>query len=130
MHPFFAEKAAEVKNYGLSLINDKTLRKLKFFKINSVFQREMIGLMVQAFNDAKELRRVNSIFMAIDQDYSGTLSLFELKKLFKDFGQELTDREVEGIIDSLYITEKGAVTFLEFQAGLLEKSFYMDEKRV
>ena len=55
----------------------------------------MIGLMVQAFNDAKELRRVNSIFMAIDQDYSGTLSLMELKKLFKDFGQELTDKEVE-----------------------------------
>ena len=55
----------------------------------------MIGLMVQAFNDAKELRRVNSIFMAIDQDYSGTLSLMELKAVFKQFGEELSDREVE-----------------------------------
>jgi len=79
----------------MSLIDENALLKLKNFKYNTVFQREMIGLMVQAFNDAKELRRVNSMFMAIDLDFSGTLSFTKIKKLFSDFGQELSDKEVE-----------------------------------
>lgn len=129
-HRVFESKRSLVYENGIKLIEPDVLERLRNFSIASTFQREMIGLMVQAFNDAEELRRINDIFMAIDSDLSGTLSYKEIDYLYSNFGEKLEKEEVEKIIDSLYITTKAEITFLEFQAGLLEKHFYTDEKRV
>lgn len=129
-HDFFAEKAIQVRQEGMAMIDKRSLNKLIDFSIETVFKREMIGLMVQAFENDKELRRMNSIFLAVNTDFSGTLTFKELDNLYKGMGYALEKHEVEELIDSLYITEKGVITFLELKAGLLEEKFYTDEKRL
>lgn len=87
-------------------------------------------LMVQAFNDAEEIALIKDLFLSLDDDFSGTLEKGEILKLFKMGGQEITVKEVENIIDSIYFKEKGLLTFTEFEAAVLDREFYVDKKRL
>ena len=115
---------------GLKFLNNTMLQNMRDFTVNSQIQREMIGLMVQSFHDHEELSTLVKVFNALDTDYSGTLQKNEIMKLYIDRGVEITEEEVEDIIDSLYIKEQGIISFLEFKAANLDRDFYAEEGRL
>ena len=42
----------------------------------------------------------------------------------------MTEEEIETIIDSIYFKEKGVISFTEFEAAMLDRSFYTDRRRL
>lgn len=129
-HDWFKQEMLEMRTDNMKLIRKKMLENLLHFSVTSLLQREIMGLMVQAFQDAKEIKTLKKIFMAIDADFSGTIQKEEIDSLYKYMGMEQTEEVIEDIVDLLYLKEKGLITFLEFEAGLLDPEFFVDEDRL
>ena len=129
-HPWFQPKVERIRSVGKKLISKTHLQNLRKFSVSSMFQREMIGMMVQAFRDDIEIQNLTCIFMSLNEDFSGTLKKSDLDKLFNSYQIYLTEQEIEHIIDSLYIKDKGQITFLEFEAGMLDSQFFTNDARV
>jgi len=129
-HPWLSENKRIIKDIGSSLLTEKMVKNLINFKFSSLLQREMSYLMVQAFKDVSEIRTLQDIFLSIDLDCSGTIEKEEIIALAKSFSIELSPELTEEIIDSIYFKEKGVITFTEFEAGVLSKSFFVDKERL
>ena len=50
--------------------------------------------------------------------------------LFEAIGEEVSQEEAKKIVDSVYFRDRENITFLEFEAGVLDKSFFTDEERL
>lgn len=129
-HPWFKETIERIHTLGEKFLTINYLKNLIQFSVSTFFQREMIGMMIHAFRDAEEIERIKWIFMFINTDFTGQIKKQEVVALFKRFNLTYSEDYIEEIIDTLYIKEKGVITFLEFEAALIDKSFYTDEKRV
>lgn len=129
-HPWFGETLERIKILGEKYLTVNHLNNLIDFSVSTFFQREMIGMMIQAFRDEEEIEKIKRIFMYINTDCTGQIKRCEVSRLFTRFGLSCGQDVIEEIIDTLYIREKGVITFLEFEAALIDKSFYTDEKRV
>lgn len=130
-HPWFERKRDEVKRRGQMLLNKEMLLNLKSFCYRSMIQREMVGLIIQETDlTVPEIKRIQDVFMYLDEDLSGTISPEEIENIYKKYEIPLKEGEIEDIIDSLYFKEKAVVTFLEFIAATIDKSFYLDRKRI
>lgn len=113
------------------LLNKEMLLNLKSFCYRSMIQREMVGLIIQETDlTVPEIKRIQDVFMYLDEDLSGTISPEEIENIYKKYEIPLKEGEIEDIIDSLYFKEKAVVTFLEFIAATIDKSFYLDRKRI
>jgi Ca2+-binding EF-hand superfamily protein len=86
--------------------------------------------MVQAFQDEHEMHQLKYIFLAVDQDFAGSINKKELRALFDEFNMDLSPAEIERIFDSIYINGKHYITFLELKAGLLGNKFFTSEERL
>ena len=129
-HPWFTEKVKRQRAYTKELLTPKMMKNLKNFSSNSLIQREMCHLMVQAFNDTQEIIDIKNIFLSIDRDFSGTIQEEEIVALFEAVGEEISAEEAKRIADSVYFRDRDNITFLEFEAGVLDKSFFTDEERL
>lgn len=129
-HPWFNETINRVRLLGEKYLTVHHLKNLMQFSVSTFFQREMIGMMVQAFRDEEQIEKIKRIFMSINSDFSGQIKKKEIMVLFKRFNLTYSEDYIEEIIDTLYIKEKGVITFLEFEAALIGKPFYTDESRV
>ena len=128
-HDWFAVKLQQ-RLKGLDYLSPDLLQNMKDFTVNSQLQREMIGLMVQSFQEHDEIDKLVKIFNALDKDFSGTLQKNEIMKLFERQGVDISEEEVEDIIDSLFIKEQGIVSFLEWIAANLDRDFYAQDERL
>jgi Ca2+-binding EF-hand superfamily protein len=73
---------------------------------------------------------IGSIFEAIDQDFSGTISERELGFLFKTQGIKISDSELREIGCSLRIAENSQITFLDFKAAILGLNYFRDPEKL
>ena len=62
-------------------------------------------------------------FKLFDLDGSGDISRDELKTLMKNLGQELTDEEIDAMIDEVDINLDGEISFDEFRALMVSQVF-------
>jgi len=129
-HPWFQNQVTHIKQRGRDALTKKMVDNLRGFSVSSLIQREMAHLMVHIFKDADEINAIRDIFMSIDDDFSGTIQKPEILLLCKLVGVDIEEDEVETIIDSIYFMEKQVITFLEFEAGLLDKEFFQDKRRL
>lgn len=129
-HNWFNQEILEMRTQGKNLVTKEMLQNLLNFSVSSLLQREILGLMVQAFQGAEEIEVLKKIFMAIDVDFSGTIQKEEIYELFIEKGMEQTEERIEDIVDTLYLKEKGIITFLEFEAGLLNPKFFVEQHRL
>lgn len=129
-HPWFQPQVEKVALRGKECLSVEMLENLRVFSFSSVFQREMIGLMVQAFEEEKEVEKIYHAFIYFDKDFSGTIQKEEIAEMYSDMGYEMATQAIENIVDSLYLREKGLVTFMEFVAGTLGHTFFAEEKRI
>ena len=129
-HPWFQPKLDQVVSLGKQCLTKDMLSNLTAFSISSVFQREMIGLMVQTFDEEEMVERIYNAFLYFDKDFSGTIQAEEIADMYRNLGYEMNNSTIENIVDSLYLKEKGIITFMEFVAGTLGYSYFADEERL
>ena len=51
----------------------------------------------------------------------------ELRKVFTELGENLSDKELEEIIKSLELRTRGVITYTEFITATIDSSFYADQ---
>ena len=63
---------------------------------------------------AEQHAELKKAFEAIDEDKNGVISKEELSSLLKGLGDEITDDDVEEMMEAADIDEDGKVQFYEF----------------
>ena len=106
------------------------ISRLKGAKIYSRFKREVVKIMVKIFHDSKELREAENLFYCCDYLNNGIITPMEVEHLLSEGKEPCKEETIKKIIDNLYLRTKDVVTFSEFVAGVVSKSFFTDHLRL
>ena len=82
---------------------------------------EFLVLMSAKKKNSKEDpdKELKDAFKVFDADGSGTISRDELKKLMKRLGQNLTDSELDAMMDEVDTDKSGEIDFKEFKSMMM-----------
>lgn len=126
---FHADIHRQLAEFDPELISGNLVNLLNF-QITSIFQREVIGMMVKIFTDSRKVKKLSSLFHIFDSSNVGVLREKELKKLFENSDKKLTEEDLKRVVNSLYIYEKSGVSYSEFIAAMLPPQFFTNEVRL
>jgi calcium-dependent protein kinase len=128
--PWFDELNIEFNERGRKQITKTLLDRLRSFKSESRFTKEVIRMMVMIHDEDPEVLKLRDAFFYIDALNSGILVGEEIKKVFKELGEEITDEEVYDITESLELRVKNILTYTEFITATIDEKFIRNEKNL
>ena len=77
----------------------------------------------------KDLERLKNFFLQLDVDNSGTLTVDEIEKAFKEINIGITDEELKQIWEGLDFHKDGQINYSEFLAAMVSSfNFEKEEK--
>ncbi len=126
--PWFDQLNMDLNERGKKILNRSLLDRLRTFKAESKFVKEVIRLLVMIHDDVKEVIDLKDAFFYLDVLSNGVINDIELKKAFTDMGYQISDTEVEEIIHSLEVRTHNVVSYTEFVMGCIDSSFYTNSK--
>lgn len=126
--PWFDPINMEWNLRGKAVLTRDILQRLRSFKSESKFSKEVIRLLVMIHDDDPEVMKLKDAFFYLDVLDNGVITNVELRKAFDELGEETTDKEIEEIIKSLELRTHGIVTYSEFITAAIDQSFYANEK--
>lgn len=129
-HNWFNSVAAEYREIGSHNLKKDLLERFKSFSKMSKFQKEIVKLMVMVFHDYEEIEKLRYVFFFLDINCNGVLSVHDLKKFFNDFGEAVSEVDIEDLLKDLNLKFKNIITLTEFLAVTIEPFFIRDEKNI
>ena len=123
-HPLFQQSNVELITTGKSYITADLFQRLKSFRTTNIFQREIIRLMVKIFDYSEEVKRLRYIFFCVDYLNNGSISEKELYAFFKENDEQVDQKIIKEVAESLELREKGSISYSEFMAGAMDRKFY------
>jgi calcium-dependent protein kinase len=129
-HAWFSPIHLEYRDIGKLYLKKDLLERFKSFKKMSVFQKEVVKLMIMIFYDHEEIDRLRYVFYYLDQKQAGVLDVHQLKMFFNDYGEAVSEADFEDILKELNLKFKNSVTLTEFIAVTVEPFFIRDEKNI
>ncbi|XP_054756815.2 calmodulin-like [Lytechinus pictus] len=116
-----AELGEALKSAGWTVPDEEIKELIKQVDLDgngSVSFDEFVKVVVQALQRLEA--EVRAAFQAMDKDGSGSLSHDEVKQVFADFGEKLSDKDVDALIKEADKDGDGTVNYDEFVAMLLK----------
>mmetsp|Transcript_7902 Transcript_7902/g.8712 ORF Transcript_7902/g.8712 Transcript_7902/m.8712 type:complete len:778 (+) Transcript_7902:100-2433(+) len=102
------------------IFDNDVLDDMKRFAQYSLFKKTIFVTMANTM-DHKDVGRLQEIFVMIDTNHSGTISLPELQKaLHKSDSNDLDDNTIKDIFDAIDYDRSGEVHYAEFLAAFSE----------
>lgn len=129
-HSWFNSVVSEYRELGSHHLKKDLLERFKTFKKMSKFQKEIVKLMVMVFHDYEEIEKLRYVFFFLDVSFNGVLAVKDLKKFFNDFGEAVSEMDIEDILKDLNLKFKNSITLTEFLAVTIEPFFIRDEKNI
>jgi calcium-dependent protein kinase len=126
-HTWFDPINAEMNDRGKKVITPPVLERLRTFQSESKLIKEIIRLIVMTHYSHPDVLRLKEAFFYVDVLDNGILGMSELRKVFSELGEELSDKELEEIIKSLELRTRGVITYTEFITATINSSFYADQ---
>ncbi|KAI5561287.1 hypothetical protein POPTR_016G117200v4 [Populus trichocarpa] len=110
-HPWLqnAKKAPNVP------LGDVVKSRLKQFSMMNRFKRKALRVIAD-FLSIEEVEDIKEMFMKMDTDGDGIVSVEELKTGLRNFGSQLAESEVQMLIEAVDTNEKGKLDYGEFVA--------------
>ncbi|KAL3569735.1 hypothetical protein D5086_029625, partial [Populus alba] len=110
-HPWLqnAKKAPNVP------LGDVVKSRLKQFSMMNRFKRKALRVIAD-FLSIEEVEDIKEMFMKMDTDSDGIVSVEELKTGLRNFGSQLAESEVQMLIEAVDTNEKGKLDYGEFVA--------------
>lgn len=124
---WFKQIHIEMTDLGKKYVSEEMIRRIRMFKITNTFQKEVIKLMVHIFDDNPDVIQMKHVFFYFDYLNTGVISKKEFQTFFTEYGELISDKELEEIIYALKLKAKGNITYTEFIAGTITISFFQDE---
>lgn len=123
-HPWFDKLNIEIDEKGKAALNKEIMQRLRNFASGSKLVKEVLRLIVMTHDHSPEVINLKNAFMYLDLLNDGIIRADELKKAFQEHEIDISDREIQEIIDSLECRTPNVVTYLEFVTATLPSSFY------
>ena len=126
--PWFDDLNTLYNERGKKVINRTLLDRLRSFKSESRFVKEVVRLLVMIHDDSEEVKELRDAFFYLDVLNNGVINSDELKEVFTKQGYSISDSEVSQIISSLEVRTHNVLTYTEFVMGCIDSSFYTNPK--
>lgn len=108
-------------------MDDQIVRQMRKFLTNNRLKRVALQIIARQIND-DSIERLRGIFIRIDEDSSGCLTIDEMMEALKEL--DLSDQsmqEMEHILQCVDQDQSGTIEWTEFLAATLTKEQYLQE---
>jgi calcium-dependent protein kinase len=99
-------------------IDSAVLSRLKHFSAMNKLKKMALRVIAESLSE-EEIGGLKELFKMIDTDNSGTITFDELKDGLKRVGSELTENEIQALMDAADIDNSGTIDYGEFIAATL-----------
>ena len=128
-HPWLVNTAPNSKG-TVSKIN---IKQLENYKNSYNFKKFVLTYMATRLRE-KDIIELNKIFLEIDTNKDGTLSVDEIRKCLIKLNQEqnlkINNQEIEDIFKSIDVNNSKRIEYTEFITSMLEESTYCKEEKL
>jgi calcium-dependent protein kinase len=125
--PWFDSINIEINERGRKQISVELLDRLRSFKRESMFSKEVIRLLVMLHDDDPAVLRLKDAFFYLDVLNNGVINKDELRNIFDELKEEVSEKELNDVINSLELRTKNVITYTEFITGVIDSSFFSKE---
>ena len=81
---------------------------------------EFVEMMTGKMGDRDSPEEIRRVFKLFDDDETGTISLKNLRRVAKELGENMTDEELQAVINFCDVDGRGEVTQKDFVALMLK----------
>ena len=108
------------RKHGLSLLDKDVLNDIKRFAKYSLLKKTILVTMANTM-DAKDVGEVRELFLMIDTNQSGTISLPEFRDVLRETdSNDMDDEQIEQVFKAIDYDGTGEIHYAEFLAALIE----------
>eukprot|EP00551_Chaetoceros_affinis_P011130 CAMPEP_0203667244 /NCGR_PEP_ID=MMETSP0090-20130426/4119_1 /ASSEMBLY_ACC=CAM_ASM_001088 /TAXON_ID=426623 /ORGANISM="Chaetoceros affinis, Strain CCMP159" /LENGTH=929 /DNA_ID=CAMNT_0050531357 /DNA_START=665 /DNA_END=3454 /DNA_ORIENTATION=- len=112
--------SATRRKKGLDILDQDALESIKRYATYSLFRKTILVTMANTM-DSKDVGELQKLFLMIDTNQSGSISLPELQAAFnKDNHKDLDDEVIENIFKAIDYDSSGDIHYKEFVAAFSE----------
>ena len=107
------------KQEALKLIEEHDIQ-----RTGTIGEREFLDIMtqkIQTRNPEEELRKAFELF---DEDGTGRITLRNMRRISRELGENLSDDELQSMIDEFDMDQDGEISLEEFSAIMKTTSLY------
>ncbi|KAJ4795534.1 Calcium-dependent protein kinase [Rhynchospora pubera] len=99
-------------------LDSAVLSRLKHFSAMNKLKKMALRVIAESLSE-EEIGGLKELFKMIDTDSSGTITFDELKDGLRRVGSELTEHEIQALMDAADIDNSGSIDYGEFLAATL-----------
>ncbi|PKU84357.1 Calcium-dependent protein kinase SK5 [Dendrobium catenatum] len=99
-------------------LDSAVVSRLKHFSAMNKLKKLALRVIAERLSE-EEIGGLKELFKMIDTDNSGTITFDELKDGLRRFGAELTEHEIQALMDAADIDNSGTIDYGEFLAATL-----------
>jgi len=112
-----------------NLLNGETVDTLLGFANKNALQKE-IYYFIAKISTENDLNKLKQFFNQLDVDNSGTLTIEEVEKAFKEIDIGITEDELKQIWEGLDFHKDGQVNYSEFLAAMVSSYNFQKEEKL
>ena len=127
-HPWTQHRSKTV-NYTKPLA-EKAFKNLKMYSTSSKMQQAILQHITNTQLTKVERDAIAALFAQMDKDSSGFLTSAELKAGLSSGGLEMSDEEVDRLLDRLDSNHTGVINYSEFVTGVAERTNLLARERL
>jgi calcium-dependent protein kinase len=130
-HPWFTKMAPNPQRLrGAKKIN---IKQLENYKNNCNFKKFVLTYMATRLKE-KEIQELRRMFLRLDKNKDGILSVDEIKRCFVQLNEEqklnISSQEIQDIFKSIDLNNSKKIEYTEFISSMLEESAYCKEEKL
>ena len=118
-----------IKNIESGLVNNESIKIFLDFARKTPLQKE-IYYFIAKISSESDINKLKVFFNQIDVDNSGTLTIEEVEKAFKEINIDITNEELKQIWEGLDFHKDGQVNYSEFLAAMISSYNFQKEEKL
>ena len=126
--PWFNSAFLEYNFQWKPFLTGELVESLRVVPSYSLFQKEVIKILVKINIDHAEFAKRGRVFCLIDYLNNGVITKHELRQVFKDFEIPISQEECDQIIARMFLRAEEVITYSEFIAATISKRFFEEDK--
>ena len=112
-----------------NLLNNDTVDTLLDFANKNALQKEIYYFLAKISSE-DDINKLKQFFNQLDVDSSGTLTIEEVEKAFKEIDINITEEELKQIWEGLDFHKDGQVNYSEFLAAMVSSYNFQKEEKL
>ncbi len=112
-----------------NLLNDDTIDTLLDFANKNALQKEIYYFLAKISSES-DIIKLKQFFNQLDVNNSGTLTIEEIEKAFREIDIDITDEELKQIWEGLDFHKDGQVNYSEFLAAMVSSYNFQKEEKL